>query len=1126
MALEEGFEPVDLTGFEQGFEPVDLTSFEQGFEPVDLSVYDQSLAGAAFRNFIVGAADPIATMPKAMAQDEYFDSIKALRLFDEVDQTGTFPDPTTGLLPGEMPAALSGPEARAWEYSRATPEQRQTLKENLSQKVLAGIPDTWGDDLTGWFEKHVPVDPTKQDNPLVKLSGALGQISTYTAEALLLRRFGMGKASVPLGALQGSMANSYESFNDALMNGASIEDAYTAAGFGKLWGLSEVLPITKLLDRLDKKTGGVFKNSLKQFIEEGTQEAGVKLANNITANLVYDKETGLYNLKDTLEEGLIGGSAGAIAAFIGTLLAGKRSWKSRTAQEAATFDWAQAVNKAEIIPPTPWQVASIFSGQQATQPTMPWQESTAKPGKGDTSDPDHKKGQFRQFFDTLAGGTYRRSVDSIFQDLEFTPTGRKLKAMFEHQRTLEGEAGVVKPQDWYEKKLTYNSELYNPVENALERVRDTWGGRRLSRKNRELIYDYITKGTKVPHNRKAVQAALAGDFTYMEKLKGAERKRSELVHTAEVMKQTVDEIHNKMDERGIAGAYSKVNGVLPLFLNSEYIRNNQKEFNSWLRVNNYASNQVHAREITENILSNKGVPFLNEPVRHRALRSLEEGKPGVVNKPIDPKTVPDKFINRDLEKILPEFSLKVSDRLAYTDQFGAGGEKLKKMVTDMINEARAAGQTVNDRNIDAIYDLSDALLGRYNPWMQQGMQNVSKAVTAFETISTLGGATLSSIQEPFVIFERLGFGPTIRAMPQAMSVLGRGMVRAIHRRMANKADAMAVAEDVGVAAQYATQEVLSSAFSAEHSNVQDVFFKSPLGGFLYQWTRFVRAWASATALKKYNYYQRQYNSKGGFTKKTIAQLADLGIDHRDFANLLDALKTSNMTVEDLMIQHTKAPNAVTEQLMNLPGTVTPYNYLRTGVARAVNDIVMSPRATTRPMWFNDPHFSWISQLKSFPITFGNTVGRRYLTKLNPKQRGNCEAAGALAALGLGIGVATAMQYIKDLAYGRDPTEPAIIETPQEVMQSKPGMGVQQTGIFGPLQFLLDTFNFGPKGFGSPALNDAFTFISNTMDVWNDRMGTYEYLDYLGKRSAQMFGLLGKNKDFQEGVQDAMVDMFY
>ncbi len=105
----------------------------------------------------------------------------------------------------------------------------------------------------------------------------------------------------------------------------------------------------------------------------------------------------------------------------------------------------------------------------------------------------------------------------------------------------------------------------------------------------------------------------------------------------------------------------------------------------------------------------------------------------------------------------------------------------------------------------------------------------------------------------------------------------------------------------------------------------------------------------------------------------------------------------------------------------MPNGKTVRDVLVPWLHKVVDDVVVHPKATNKPLWMSDPRFAIIAQLKTFPIVFGNTVVKRLLRKLNPKQC-SPDFGAAIGVVG-GIAMAYALVYVgemmKDAIKGQD-----------------------------------------------------------------------------------------------------------
>ena len=114
----------------------------------------------------------------------------------------------------------------------------------------------------------------------------------------------------------------------------------------------------------------------------------------------------------------------------------------------------------------------------------------------------------------------------------------------------------------------------------------------------------------------------------------------------------------------------------------------------------------------------------------------------------------------------------------------------------------------------------------------------------------------------------------------------------------------------------------------------------------------------------------------------------------------------------------------------MPNGKTVRDVLVPWMHKVVDDVVVHPKAINKPLWMSDPRFAIIAQLKTFPIVFGNTVVKRLLRKLNPKQ---CSpdfgaAIGAVQGIAMAYALVHIGETMKAAIRGTDFESPDMRET--------------------------------------------------------------------------------------------------
>lgn len=132
----------------------------------------------------------------------------------------------------------------------------------------------------------------------------------------------------------GAAVQSAAQFEDARMAGASEEDQWKAWMLGGGLGLSEAIPLSRILNRANAASGGALRHALIDGAIEGgeefLQEAGSQLASNaIAADLLrYDEDRDVW--EGVLKAGLGGAFSGVMMSGLATAVAQARTQGSKS----------------------------------------------------------------------------------------------------------------------------------------------------------------------------------------------------------------------------------------------------------------------------------------------------------------------------------------------------------------------------------------------------------------------------------------------------------------------------------------------------------------------------------------------------------------------------------------------------------------------------------------------------------------------------------------------------------------------------------------------------------------------------------------------------------------------------
>lgn len=272
-----------------------------------------------------GAADVAAGLPKAEAIMAAQGTQAILSEFDRIDAADAR---------GERPGLLDlAPRDRVssfamgdiMRYREADPTARAALRAKYAPGADPRDRASYkaGQWISDAVKEALPVNPEFAEEWLAtKIPQGLGSAAGFLALGMAGAAVGAPGALVP--AVAGSALQASQQFEDAIGKGASIEDAFRAANLGAIVGTSEAIPIGRLLDRLDKGTGGSIKRLLVEAMKQGGEELVQEVGSTIAANLIasdlvgYDPERGTF--QGSGEAAGVGFTVGALMQTIGGLV--------------------------------------------------------------------------------------------------------------------------------------------------------------------------------------------------------------------------------------------------------------------------------------------------------------------------------------------------------------------------------------------------------------------------------------------------------------------------------------------------------------------------------------------------------------------------------------------------------------------------------------------------------------------------------------------------------------------------------------------------------------------------------------------------------------------------------------
>lgn len=273
--------------------------------------------------------------------------------------------------------------------------------------------------------------------------------------------------------------------------------------------------------------------------------------------------------------------------------------------------------------------------------------------------------------------------------------------------------------------------------------------------------------------------------------------------------------------------------------------------------------------------------------------------------------------------------------------------------------ARAKAQGATDAQVELMHDYLDVMMGNYglqyptalkhvlggidkvfgskladNP---QTLRNIQGFILVYNNLRLLGLATLSSIVDSVGIAVRTGrFNDVFRAY--------RDSFRAI-RKNGGMQEAWRLAEDLGAVETTVTNEALAMAYGGLHltrtaRRVNDFFFQA-IG--LTRWTQATRVASIAMAERFIIRHVERPN------QHSARYLDELGLTRDDVTVVVDPDGSEHVALNEKT---------------------------RRALLQFMDEAILRPDPSQRPLWMSDPNYVLLSQYKSFVYAFQQTILKR------------------------------------------------------------------------------------------------------------------------------------------------------
>lgn len=219
----------------------------------------------------------------------------------------------------ELPAGtMDFVAATAKKIDQQLPAFLQTYEDKATEDLQSAI---FAKEIRDFAQKIAPTDPRlAEEFWSAQVPGAIGSMLGFLGPAAVTK----SKYITPL--VIGTTTGGGQGYRDAIAHGATEEQAFNSLLLNAGVGASEIVPISRMIDRLDKGTGGGIKRALinagKEGFEETVQEFFQTTAGNAIAQSLYDENRELFEGSGTAAG--VGGVTGVLMSAVVSALPGKQ----------------------------------------------------------------------------------------------------------------------------------------------------------------------------------------------------------------------------------------------------------------------------------------------------------------------------------------------------------------------------------------------------------------------------------------------------------------------------------------------------------------------------------------------------------------------------------------------------------------------------------------------------------------------------------------------------------------------------------------------------------------------------------------------------------------------------------
>ena len=317
---------------------------------------------------------------------------------------------------------------------------------------------------------------------------------------------------------------------------------------------------------------------------------------------------------------------------------------------------------------------------------------------------------------------------------------------------------------------------------------------------------------------------------------------------------------------------------------------------------------------------------------------------------INPSNAPEfaKYQVKDLADTTTSYVKQAVHRAEYARMFGNSGEVITKLISE--------SGIKDSKELEDISKVVRGLEGTLGSDMSVATKELMSGVMTLQNLVVLPLALFSQMVDPIVLAARSG----------DLKDAGNAFATAIKRLAGNKVDGEELASMLGIISQDSVLEAMGVAYGTAHMSgrmrsINRVFFKY---NGMQGWNSSMRI-AATVAGERYLLANKN-NEK---------VLAEFGLVPSDIKTVLSAeFQKADARGNRPLRERLEVDNPKVQQAL----------------FRFVDEAVLRPSASNRPVWVSDPRFLLVAHLKQFTFAMQNVVlkrANRELAEGNPKPWG-------------------------------------------------------------------------------------------------------------------------------------------